>query len=309
MKKTISLIALASMLIALFAGCGFGGRQGFELSAQELTITVGDSKVISVVPESANKKLTWTTGDSDIVTVENGTVKGKAVGSTVVTAKNESGDSASCTVTVKGKEVTNITLNNQSTTLEVGKTTQLKATVSPSDATSTKLNWSSSNGAVAVVNSDGTVTAAGAGVANIICTAENGVNASCTVTVKDSKKAESSQSSQTNQSSTYTTYYGHFRPSYVYRESDFVFPDSSIRELSRGEVEATLSGMVGTPVSGNFAQDAINEIYARNGYVFKDASIRSYYNSKPWYDPDPGFTTGDFNSTEKNNIKLLEEYD
>ena len=71
MKKTISLIALASMLIALFAGCGFGGRQGFELSAQELTITVGDSKVISVVPESANKKLTWTTGDSDIVTVEN----------------------------------------------------------------------------------------------------------------------------------------------------------------------------------------------------------------------------------------------
>ena len=308
MKKTISLIVLASMLIALFAGCGFGGSQGFELSTKELTITVGDSKVISVVPESANKKLTWTTGDSAVVTVDNGTVKGVAVGSATVTARNESGDSASCTVTVKGKEVTNITLNNQSTTLEVGKTTQLKATVSPSDATSTKLNWSSSNGAVALVNSDGTVTAAGAGVANIICTAENGVNASCTVTVKESKKAESSQAAQSS-GGAYTYVYGHYRPEYVYRESDFVFPESSTRQLTRAEIQNTLSGMVGTPVSGNFAQDAINEIYARNGYVFKDDSIRSYYNTKPWYYPDSSFTTGDFNSTEKYNIKLLEEYD
>ena len=67
--------------------------------------------------------------------------------------------------------------------------------------------------------------------------------------------------------------------------------------------------MVGSPVSNSFAQDAINEIYARNGYVFKTDSIRRYYESKPWYYPDSGFTTGDFNSTEKYNIRLLEEYD
>ena len=312
MKKTISLIIIASMLIALFAGCGFGGQQGFEMSSKELTLTVGDTKAISIVPESANRKVTWSSSNDTVATVENGTVKAKATGTAVITAVSESGQSTTCNVTVNGKPVQSVTVTPQVATVEAGKTVQLKATVSPSDAASTNLKWSPSDGTIAVVNDSGIVTGVKAGVVIINCEAEGGVKGSCTVTVTEKKKAESSQSSQSSkseQSSTYTTYYGHFRPSYVYRESDFVFPDSSIRELSRGEVEATLSGMVGTPVSGNFAQDAINEIYARNGYVFKDASIRSYYNSKPWYDPDPGFTTGDFNSTEKNNIKLLEEYD
>ena len=127
----------------------------------------------------------------------------------------------------------------------------------------------------------------------------------------EKKKAESSQSSQSSKSDSggSYTYVPHYRSGYVYRESDFVFPYSSTRQLSRGEIEATLSGMVGSPVSDSFAQDAINEIYARNGYVFKTDSIRSYYNTKPWYYPDPSFTTGDFNSTEKYNISLLKQYE
>ena len=130
------------------------------------------------------------------------------------------------------------------------------------------------------------------------------------MTVTEKKKAESSQSSQSSKSDSggSYTYVPHYRSGYVYRESDFVFPESSTRQLTRAEIQNTLSGMVGTPVSGNFAQDAINEIYARNGYVFKDDSIRSYYNKKPWYYPDSSFTTGDFNSTEKYNINLLKQY-
>ncbi len=311
MKKTISLIIIASMLIALFAGCGFGGQQGFEMSSKELTLTVGDTKAISIVPESANRKVTWSSSNDTVATVENGTVKAKATGTAVITAVSESGQSTTCNVTVNGKPVQSVTVTPQVATVEAGKTVQLKATVSPSDAASTNLKWSPSDGTIAVVNDSGIVTGVKAGVVIINCEAEGGVKGSCTVTVTEKKKAESSQSSQSSkseQSSTYTTYYGHFRPSYVYRESDFVFPDSSVRQLSRGEIEATLSGMVGTPVSGNFAQDAINEIYARNGYVFKDDSIRSYYNTKPWYYPDSSFTTGDFNSTEKYNINLLKQY-
>ena len=53
---------------------------------------------------------------------------------------------------------------------------------------------------------------------------------------------------------------------------------------------------------------AINEIYARNGYVFKDSSLKSYYMSKAWYYPDSSFTTSDFSSVESYNIKLLEDY-
>ncbi len=305
MKKTISLLVIASILVALLSGCGFFQQQGIEMNSKELNITVGESKVLSVMPENANKKLTWSSSDGNIVTVENGTVKGKAVGTATVTATNESGSSATCSVTVSGKEVTSITLNSQSTQLEVGKTVQLKATVLPADATNPKLAWSSSNGAVAMVNSDGLVTAAGEGVANIECKTENGTNASCTVTVKDTKK-KSSEAAQS--SAAYTYVYGHYRPDYVYRESDFVFPESSTRQLSGSEISATLGGMVGTPVSNSFAQDAINEIYARNGYVFKTASIRAYYETKPWYYPDSSFTINDFNSVESYNIKLLEKY-
>ena len=70
MKKTLSVIIIASMLIAVFSGCGFFQQQSFEMNSKELTLTVGDSKVISVVPESANKKLTWSSSDENIVTVE-----------------------------------------------------------------------------------------------------------------------------------------------------------------------------------------------------------------------------------------------
>ncbi len=246
MKKTLSLIIIASMLIAVFSGCGFFQQQGFEMNSKELTLTVGDSKVISVVPESANKKLTWSSSDENIVTVEAGTVKAKAAGSAVVTAASESGNSATCNVTVNAKEVKDITLNNQAVSVEAGKTVQLKATVTPADATNTKLSWSAENGAIAVVNDNGLVTGASEGVTNIICKADNGVEAKCTVTVTGGKKkTESSNESSGGQAYTYV--YGHLNPNYVYRSSDFVFPESSSRQLSRAEIQNTLSGMVGSP--------------------------------------------------------------
>ena len=304
MKKTLSLIIIASVLIAVLAGCGLFQQQSFDMNSKELTITVGDSKVLSVVPESANKKLTWSSSDENIVTVESGTVKAKAAGSAVVTATSESGNSATCNVTVNAKEVKDITLNNQAVSVEAGKTVQLKATVTPSDATNVKLSWSSENGAIAVVNDNGLVTGASEGVTNIICKADNGIEAKCTVTVTGGKKK--TESSNDSQSQAYTYVYGHLNPTYVYRAADFVFPESSSRQLTSAEIIETLRGMVGTPVSDSFAQDAINEIYARNGYVFKTDSIRRYYESKPWYYPDSSFTINDFSSIESYNIKLLE---
>lgn len=96
---------------------------------------------------------------------------------------------------------------------------------------------------------------------------------------------------------------------YAYNESDFVFPESSMRKLSRDEISKTISGMKGAPVSDSLAQDAINEIYARNGYVFKTQSIKQYYESKPWYSADSNFELENLNTYEKYNIALLEEFD
>ncbi len=71
-----------------------------------------------------------------------------------------------------------VKLNKKTLTLEVGKSTTLKIT-----GTKSKITWSSSNKAVATVNTKGKVTAKKAGKATITATV-NKKKYSCTVTVK-----------------------------------------------------------------------------------------------------------------------------
>lgn len=68
--------------------------------------------------------------------------------------------------------------------VEVGSTTQLTATISPSNATNQNVSWSSGNTSVATVASDGTVTGVSAGTAVItVTTADGNYTDTCTVTV------------------------------------------------------------------------------------------------------------------------------
>lgn len=78
--------------------------------------------------------------------------------------------------------VASVSVSQGSVTLEVGGSTNLTATVSPSNATQKTVTWSSSNQAVATVN-NGTVTAVSPGTATITVMA-GGKSGSCSVTVK-----------------------------------------------------------------------------------------------------------------------------
>lgn len=82
-----------------------------------------------------------------------------------------------------GTEVTSVTLNKTTLSLDAGKTGKLTATVLPASAADKSITWSSSKTDVASVSSNGTVTAKKAGTAVITATATNGKSASCTVTV------------------------------------------------------------------------------------------------------------------------------
>lgn len=82
-----------------------------------------------------------------------------------------------------GTEVTSVTLNKATLSLEVGETGKLSATVRPDSAADKSIIWSSNKTDVASVSSNGTVTAKKAGTALITATATNGKSASCTVTV------------------------------------------------------------------------------------------------------------------------------
>ncbi|MBQ9015848.1 MAG: YARHG domain-containing protein [Firmicutes bacterium] len=80
------------------------------------------------------------------------------------------------------------------------------------------------------------------------------------------------------------------------------FPDSSERYLSDEEV----LGM-----NEHQLQKAVNDIYARNGKIFKTELFQYYYDSQTWY---YGFTRDDdeihagMNDYEKKNVDLLKKH-
>lgn len=90
-------------------------------------------------------------------------------------------------VTLPKVKVSKLTLNRTSVSLtKKGQTYQLKATASPSNATTKSVTWKSSNTRVVTVNSAGRLTAVGNGSATITATAKDGSKkkVTCKVTVK-----------------------------------------------------------------------------------------------------------------------------
>ena len=82
--------------------------------------------------------------------------------------------------------VTGVSLDKTTLTLTAGENAGLTATVAPANATNKNVTWSSSNGAVATVDSEGKVTANAAGTATITVTTEDGnKTATCKVTVTE----------------------------------------------------------------------------------------------------------------------------
>lgn len=83
--------------------------------------------------------------------------------------------------------VSQITLNKAETSISVGNSETLTATVAPGNAANKALKWASSDEDVATVAPDGTVTAVKVGTATITATATDGSgkSATCKVTVTD----------------------------------------------------------------------------------------------------------------------------
>jgi Leucine-rich repeat (LRR) protein len=104
---------------------------------------------------------------------------------TVVTSTGVTGKDLSTTINLTYViPVTGVSLNKTTTTIIVGATEQLTATIAPNDATDPSVTWSSSNDNVATVAQDGTITAVAAGNATITVTTTDGnKTASCVVTV------------------------------------------------------------------------------------------------------------------------------
>ena len=78
------------------------------------------------------------------------------------------------------------------------------------------------------------------------------------------------------------------------------YPEGSSRYLSRNEIS----------ILSSYQLSIIrNEIFARHGYIFKSTKMRNYFNDQNWYSPRFKKVDQYLSSIEKENIKLIKEYE
>lgn len=173
----------------LFSFSSYAAATNIRMNVSQATIQSGGQYQLSAIitPSDASKFLRWTSSSPNVATVNNnGLVTGRSSGTSTITCTTTDGSnlSASCTITV-AQLITSISMQG-SLEMNTGNTYRLSVSISPASATGKSLKWNSSNGNVATVSSDGTVTAKSPGTANITCVTTDGSkkSATCTVTVR-----------------------------------------------------------------------------------------------------------------------------
>ena len=267
------------------------------LNRTSATITEGDilNLTATVLPENTteSKNIGWSSSNNDIATVDStGKVTAKQAGTVVITATSSNGKTASCTITVEKKEIpiTEVVLNKTSAAVDEGETIKLIATVYPENTTNGKsIKWSSNNNTVVTVDLMGNVTAKKAGTAIITATSENGVSASCTITVnkKDTYTGlrdvdgKLTYFNNGNVDTTYTGLVDYEDSTYYVRNGvvDITYTGFADYEDDRYYIS---EGVVDTEYTG-LVQDGDDWLYVENGKVNSDYTGLTYYNDVWFY--------------------------
>ncbi len=147
-----------------------------ETSSQSLTATL--------YPSGATSTISWYSNDTGVASVSSGRITGVSEGTTTIYATTGNGlRSNNCTVTVKYRTPTGISVSPSSLYLPIGESRKLSYSVKPSNAKTT-VSWSLNNGdGIVDLDADGTVTALKAGTAVVKVMTDNGYSGTCTITV------------------------------------------------------------------------------------------------------------------------------
>ncbi len=189
-SAVMTIVLMLNMFsCTLFSFSSYAAATNIRMNISQATIQSGGQYQLSAIitPADASKSLRWTSSNPNVATVNNnGLVTGRSSGTSTITCTTTDGSnlSASCTITV-AQLITSISMQG-SLEMNTGNTYRLSVSILPAGATGKSLKWNSSNGNVATVSSDGTVTAKSPGTANITCVTTDGSkkSATCTVTVK-----------------------------------------------------------------------------------------------------------------------------
>lgn len=162
---------------------------GIALNTNTLAFTGSDTQTLTVTktPSNTTDKVTYATNPTGIVVVNNGVVTPIKNGSTVITVTCGS-KTATCNVTVAGISTTvavqSVSLNKNTTTINVGETETLVATISPINATNQNVTWGTDAPNIATVT-NGVIEGKAVGTASIsVETVDGSHTDTCNVTVQ-----------------------------------------------------------------------------------------------------------------------------
>ncbi len=165
--------------------------QGVTVNPTSLLLDIGQTgKVQSqLIPyDPRNRNVTWSSDNTSIATVaSDGTVTAVSAGTTTVKVRTaDGGYTSSCTVTVKDPgKVTGVSVSPATYEINAGDSFTVSSDIQPSTAVNKNVTWSSSDGTLATVDSNGRVTALREGVCDIVATTVDGnYSAPCNLTVK-----------------------------------------------------------------------------------------------------------------------------
>jgi uncharacterized protein YjdB len=145
------------------------------------SVIVGQTVQLTATTRDANnnvltgRTVTWSSSNTGIARVSSsGVVTGIVAGSATITATSE-GKSGTASVTVTLAPVATVTVTPASSSVGVGQTVQLTATMRDANnsvLTGRTVTWGSSNTGIATVSSSGVVTGVAVGSATITATSE-----------------------------------------------------------------------------------------------------------------------------------------
>lgn len=142
------------------------------------TIKVGDviRLGVEIKPESAtDKSLNWMVQIAEVLNVtQEGLLTAVGPGEAWVGVETTDGAFAYLMFTVEPVKVERIEIEPVMSSLKIGETVQLTATVSPSNATNQHITWDSNDTDIASVDENGLVTAIGVGATDINARATDG---------------------------------------------------------------------------------------------------------------------------------------
>ena len=191
LRKFLLVGACGAVACSDATGTADNGVASVAVTPPASTITVGAELPLQVVvQDAAGRTITdapiyWSVKDPSIASVSSsGVVTGLAIGATQVAA-SAAGRSAIATITVQRVPVASVVVRPATAEVITGNRVQFGATVYDANQialTDRSITWSSSNEAVATVDSTGLATAVSPGVATITATSEV-ISDAATITV------------------------------------------------------------------------------------------------------------------------------